>query len=114
MRSTLLYHYLPFLQAEEKAGRVRVLSVSGGKVGNTIENAGFVVGYKERTVRHYLYIDRPAPGVVSLQPPLGKWFVLISLVVLDPDSRYSVSRWYASIPGAVFRDEDAVLPFPRE
>src|SRR3954463_5478017 len=82
---------------------------SARAVIDAVDDARLVVGDKQCAIRRDDHVDRPAGGVVALQPALRKRLIARYAAVLQLHDRDAIARLRIAVPRAMLGDEDRPL-----
>ena len=80
-------------------------------VTDSIDSAGFIIGYKQGAVGHNEHIDGPSPCSTSLQPSLSERFIRDGLVAVEFHDCYAVADRCTAVPRSMFSDKDLISIF---
>src|SRR6266542_5518840 len=83
-------------------------------VGDPVDRPRIVVRHEERAVLHLLRVDRAAPDLVALEPPLREDLVLGRGTGPERDHHHPEADLLRPVPGAALGEKGAVLVLGRE
>src|SRR5262249_35923268 len=99
---------------ERGAGPGRLLPPRSALIADPVDRSGVVVGDQEGAVLHLLGVDRAAPDLVAVEPPLDEDLVLGHVALAQGDHHHAEADLLRPVPRAALGEEHAVLVLGRE